>query len=162
MKPLLFLSLLIGLSPCMAADKLTPPNGQQILQIFLQNINKPLKDEPWCQMRFRNHFSGDLGENVRNDDPRLISKTLAEVVAAQIGEDTLYSEDKNFLGPTIDTFCDPEFKEDLNFPDYSEGWICGVNFGTGDRKEPRFTVTSIEIAIKPDLSGIIPGSIMCW
>ncbi len=157
MKLWLFLSFLVAFSPCMAADKPVPPNGQQILQIFLQNINKPLKDEPWCQMR----RWGVTKEGDDENDPKFLFKTMAEFVAAVMGEDSNFVDDENFLGPTIDTFCDPELK-DLIVPDYPQGWVCGVNIGTGTKEEPRFTVTSIEIIIKSDLSGIVPGTIKCW
>ncbi len=163
MRNWLFLSLLIALSPCMAADKPVPPNGQQILQIFLEHVNKPLKDEPKCQMQPWRTFDGLLASegDYDPDDPKFLSKTLAEFIAAQVGDDSLYSEDKNFLGPTIDTYCDPEL-QDLTVPGYPHGWICSVNIGTGSQERPRFSVTTIRIIIKPDLSGIIPGTIGCW
>ncbi len=159
----LFLSFLIALSPCMAADKPVPPNGQQILQIFLEHMNKPLKGEPGCQLQPWRTFDGLQASegDYDPDDPKFLNKTLAEFIAAQIGEDTLYRDDNNFLGPTMDTYCDPELR-DLIIPGHPQGWICGVNFGTGTKKEPRFTVTSIEIIIKSDLSGIVPGTIKCW
>ncbi len=161
MRPWLFLSLLIALSPCVAAEELpVPPNGQQILQIFFQNINKPLKDEPWCQMQFRNHFWGDLGEDVEDDDPRYLSKTLAEVVAAQIGESSSRTPSDDYVGPVIYCECQPGLG-DTNNPDFPKGWYCSVNFIEGTRELPRETATTIQMIIKPDLSGIVPGSIFC-
>ncbi len=160
MKPWLFLSLLIGLSPCMASDDLAPPNGQQVIQIFLQNINKPLKGEPWCQMRLRNTFWGDLGEDIDYDDPRALSKTLAEYVAAIIGESSALSQNDDYVGPTIHSECSPGLGDTEN-PDFPKGWYCSVSFIEGTREAPRETATTIQMVIKPDLSGIIPGTIGC-
>ncbi len=157
MRRWLFLFLLIIIPPCFAADKPMPPSSEQLLLIFFQNINNSLEGETGCQVRRWGVFQEGDDEN----DPKFFFKTLAEFIAAVMGEDSDFVEDENFLGPTIDTFCDPELK-DIIVPGYPQGWICGINIGTGSKKRPRFTITSIQIIIKPDLSGIIPGTVGCW
>ncbi len=158
----LFLSLLITLSPCMATDEPMPPNGQQILQIFFQNINKPLKDEPWCQMQLWRTFDGLQASEAGydGDDSKFLNKTLAEFVAAQIGDTSASPRSDDYLGPIIHCECQPGLGDTHN-PDFPKGWFCSVNFLEGTRELLGETVTTVQMIIKPDLSGIVPGSIFC-
>ncbi len=163
MRLCLFLFLLVVLSPCIAADEPTPPNGQQILQIFFQNINIPLKDEQWCQMLPWRTFDGLLASegDYEENDPKFLNKTLAEFVAAQIGDSSASSlDDDDYVGPVIHSECTPGLRETDN-PDFPKGWFCRVSFIGGTREYPRETATTVQMVIKPDLSGIIPGTIAC-
>ncbi len=157
MRPWLFLSLLIIFSPSLAAEKPVPPTNPQLLQIFFQHINSPLKGESECQMQCREEKEGEDA-----NDPELSCKTLAEYLSMVVlAENSIYHENKTSVGPTIETSCGPDLL-DLIFPDDFNGWLCAVHFSGGTKEEPRLSVTSIEMIIKSDLTGIVPGTIKCW
>lgn len=151
----LFLSLLIYLSPCMAADEPAPPTNAQLLQIFFQNINNPLKGEPWCQM-----LCGEIKEGDDENDPKFLCKTLGEYVSV-IALENIGTSRKNdyFFGPVIDSVCDAGLGDTDN-PNYPKGWFCRISFIEGTRDESG--ATTVQMIVKPDLSGVVPGTITCF
>ncbi len=111
-------------------------------------------------MRHWNTFENGWEDVTDPNDPRYLSKTLAEHLAAIIG-DSSSVQGNDLVGPAIETSCDTELV-DLIVPDNPKGWICSVNFSDGTKEAPRLAVSTIQIIIKPDLSGIVLGSIKCW
>ncbi len=163
MKYWLIIYLLVGFLPySIAADKPLPPNGHQILQIFFENINKPLKNEPFCQMRYRTSFWGELEGIIDENDPRYLKQTLAEHISASLGEQTnIQEDDPDPVWTSLLTQCDPELYDETPEEIKIPHWVCRVTFRLHNRENPWIGQVNIMFFVKSDLSEIISGSIRC-
>ncbi len=166
MKSWLLIPLLISAIYCAAADKPTPPDAYQVLRVFFDNINAPLKNEPFCQV---DNWLLDVKEGDDPRDPKYRAKTLSEYVISQIGGATeLWQEDNDseLRRVSILTWCRPELYHEVPLIDSdktikADYWACYVTFRESMVGEPWVAQVEIGLFIKPDLSGFIPGTLRC-
>ncbi len=165
MKFWLLLSLLILPVPCLASEKLTPPDAYQILRVFFDNINAPLKNEPFCQ---RSNWIAQIKEGDDPDDSKYRAKTLSEYIISHVGEVTQFwqNDDSELRRLSILTGCDPDLYHEIPLIDSEDTlkadyWACYVIFREGMKDEPWVGQIHITMFIRPDLSGFIPGTLRC-